>query len=291
MENVYQSLTITRQAHHKAMHKPLLQSPGNSRLIRQAVAIRKDHRRMGCRKIANRIKTVSYGRDKTEQLLMHSGFRIARKLKHVKTTQRQMEMYFPNLIQGMILNGKNQLIQTDITYYIIGENHYYIVFIIDVYTRLITGFNVSDTLKASENIKALEMALQHRAGDDLSKMIHHSDKGAQYIAKDYLALISNNNIQVSMCDYAWENAYSERINRTIKEEYLDPGEIKNLQQLKKEVKRSVYLYNHERGHKNLYRQMSPAKFEQHLLTINVEQYPQMKLHLPLEKVMNKNVSY
>lgn len=291
MENVYQSLNITRQAHHKAMHKSLLPSQHSNRLIQQAAAIRKEHPRMGCRKIANRIKRDCYGRDKTERLLMHSGFRIARKLKYVKTTQRQMEMYFPNLIPGMTLNGKNQLIQTDITYYIIGENHFYIVFIIDVYTRLITGFNVSDTLKARENIKALEMAMQHRAGDDLSKMIHHSDKGSQYIDNDYLALISSKNMQVSMCDYAWENAYGERINRTIKEEYLDTREIKNLQQLKKEVKRSVHLYNHDRGHKNLYRQMSPAKFEEHLLTIDVEQYPKMKLHLPPERVMNKNVSY
>lgn len=278
MEAVYQSLGLSRQAHYKSVHKP--KQDTNTVLIDQAHEIRKHHRRMGCRKIANRIKTSGSGRDKTERMLLHNGFRIIRKRKHIKTTQRQLEMYFPNLIRGMILNGKNQLIQTDITYYILGEKHYYIVFIIDVYTRLITGFNVSDTLKASENIKALKKAITYRSGDDLSKMIHHSDKGSQYIDKEYLLLIRYHNMQVSMCDYAWENAYGERINRTIKEEYLDTREIRNLPQLKQEVKRAVYLYNHDRAHDSLYRKMSPVKFEQYLSTINANQYPQMKLHLP-----------
>lgn len=246
---------------------------------------------MGCRKIANRIKMNSYGRDKTERVLLNSGFRIMRKLKYIRTTDRQEQMYFPNLIQGLILNNKNQVIQTDITYYSIGEDHYYIVFIIDVYTRFITGYNVSNTLKATENIKALEMLLKVRAEDDLTGMIHHSDKGSQYIDKKYLSLISTYDMSISMCDYAWENAYSERINRTIKEEYLETRPISSLSQLKKEVKRAVYLYNHERAHTNLYKQMSPAQFESYLLTIDKSDYPPMQLYEPVEEVINKNVSY
>jgi putative transposase len=291
MEQVYPILNITRQAYHKALSKQSEQKDCSDKLIHRAEKIRMKHRRMGCRKIARRIKVSGYGRDKTERLLLESGFRIARKIKYVKTTQRQMEMYFPNLLQGLILNGKNQVVQIDITYFIIGESHYYIVFIIDVYTRIITGYNVSDTLKASENIKALEMALKLREEDDLTGMIHHSDKGSQYIDKDYLLLIGKYDISVSMCDYAWENAYSERINRTIKEEYLETKEIKNFHQLKKEVKRAVYLYNHERGHDNLYKHMSPTEFEQYLLTIDVDQYPQMELYNPPPEIINKKVSY
>lgn len=291
MEHIYQTLKITRQAYHKAIHKQSEQKGLDNTLIVRAGEIRKKHRRMGCRKLADRIKINGYGRDKTEQLLLESGFRISRKNKHIKTTHRQMEMYFPNLIQGLILNGKNQVIQTDITYFIIGDNHYYIVFIMDVYTRLIIGYNVSDTLKASENIKALEMALSSRSGEDLQGMIHHSDKGSQYIDKDYLSLIRKYNISVSMCDYAWENAYCERINRTIKEEYLETREIKTLKELKKEVKKTIYLYNHERGHSNLYKKMSPQEFERYLLTIDVNQYPQMKLYEPPILGMNKKTSY
>lgn len=286
MEQVYSVFNITRQAIHKASDQQVEQKEDSMKLIQAAEKIRVKHKKMGCRKIANRIKVNGYGRDKTESLLLESGFRIARKVKYVKTTQRQREMYFPNLIKGLILNGKNQVIQTDITYFSIEGNHYYLVFIIDVYTRLIAGYNVSNTLKAGENIKALEMLLKVRQGD-VTGMIHHSDKGSQYIDKDYLSLIKKYNITVSMCDYAWENAYSERINRTIKEEYLETRDIKSLIQLKKEVKRAVHLYNHERAHANLYKQMSPVEFENYLLTIDGNKYPPMKLYEPAQEILTK----
>src|SRR6266487_6775224 len=100
MEPVYQLLNITRQAYHKAMCNQSEQKDQSGKLILQALAIRKKHRRMGCRKIARRIKINGYGRDRIERLLLHNGFRLSRKIKHVKTTQRQMDMYFPNLLEA-----------------------------------------------------------------------------------------------------------------------------------------------------------------------------------------------
>jgi transposase InsO family protein len=184
-------------------------------------------------------------------------------------------MYYPNLIKGLVLTNKNQVIQTDITYFIIGEEHYYLVFIIDVYTRLIIGYNVSRTLKATENIKALQMGIKMRqqTDDNLENMIHHSDKGSQYIDKDYLDLLQQHKIIISMCDYAWENAYTERINRTIKEEYLETMEINDFAALKK----AVYLYNHERPHQSI-QQMTPVQFEQYIKSIDENQRPRMKLY-------------
>jgi transposase InsO family protein len=290
MEQVYNCLKITRQAYHKHVKQPF----GNeqlSGLFMQATKLRLKHGRMGCRKIANRIKREGYGRDKVEAMLLQSGFRVPRKIKHIRTTLRQREMYFPNLIQGMKLKAKNRLIQTDITYYSVGDRHYYMVFIIDVYTRRIIGYNLGTTLKATENIKALKMAFKTRSGDDLSGLIHHSDKGSQYIEREYLKLLNESGIQVSMCDYAWENAYSERINRTIKEEYLETKNIQTLKQFQSELKRAVYLYNHDRGHKNLPNQMPPVQFEQYLLTIDPSKHPEMELYSPSPEVINRKWSY
>jgi transposase InsO family protein len=263
MQALYQTFDITRQAVHQGSKREEDQLQVSDKLIMQAQGVRKNHPRMGCRKIANRIKVPGQGRDKVETLLLHKGFRIKRKLKHIRTTQSQREMYFPNLIQGLKLNNKNQVIQTDITYYRVGDNHYYITFLIDVYTRLIIGYNVGKTLKATENIKALMMAIKTRTGDNLQGLIHHSDRGSQYINKEYLELVKGKGMLVSMCNYAWENAYGERINRTIKEEYLEARTIRNFIHLKQEVSRSVYLYNHDRGHHSLHG-MTPVEFEKHL---------------------------
>lgn len=284
MQDLYEILSISRQAIHQGLRANREDINACERQLKEAMVIRKTHRRMGCRKIANQVKTKRYGRDKTEQLLLENGLRIHRKRKHIRTTQSQAEMYFPNLIEGLILTNKNQVIQTDITYFRIGENHYYIVFIIDIYTRLITGYNVGQTMKAEENIKALLMAIRTRNGDNLEGMIHHSDKGSQYIDKDYLGLIKENNIVISMCRNAWENAYTERINRTIKEEYLEPMNINNFAALKREVKKAVYLYNHKRPHQRLYKQMTPIEFEHYLTTINQNEHPEMLLYKAVQKL-------
>lgn len=121
MESVYEILSISRQAVHKGLRTIEKDINYSDRLLKGAMLIRQTHRKMGCRKIANQIKIKQYGRDKTEHLLLQNGLRIHHKRKHIRTTQSQTEQYYPNLIEGLILTDKNQVIQTDITYFIIGE--------------------------------------------------------------------------------------------------------------------------------------------------------------------------
>ena len=288
MERVYQILQISRQAIHKNNVRDQADHALREKLLKQARSLRKRHPRLGCRKLANRIKDSGYGRDKSETLLLKNGFRIRRKIKHVRTTQSQQQLYFPNLIQGLELTGKNQLFQTDITYYRVGTSHYYITFILDVFTRRIIGHNVGRTLKATENIKAMQMALRTRRGESLRQAIHHSDRGVQYIDKDYLDLLKREGMRISMCENAWENAYGERINRTIKEEYLDALLIKNFEQLKSQVDRAVWLYNTERSHQSLHCQMSPNQFEKYIESTVNKSPLKMKLYQSLEELSTKN---
>ena len=76
----------------------------------------------------------------------------------------------------MLVNNKNQVWQTDITYYQIGDRFFYIVFIIDVYTRQILGYSASNHMRAEANVKALKMAIRNCNGVTKG-IIHHSDHG------------------------------------------------------------------------------------------------------------------
>ncbi|MBP2834276.1 transposase, partial [Aquimarina sp. U1-2] len=138
----------------------------------------------------------------------------------------------------------------------INGKHYYVVFIIDVYTKKIVGYSVSDHMRATANLKALKMALK---GHPPPK-IHHSDRGAQYIYKEYIKLLKSKDCQISMALSAQDNAYAERINRTIKRDYLDRWEIKTYQQLKRRIKQAVSNYNNVRTHNNIDK-MTPVEFE------------------------------
>src|SRR5204863_2447443 len=115
---------------------------------------RKDHPGAGCRTMANDLKCNGWGRDKIEQLLLSNGYRLHFPVNYTRTTYSQTDVYYPNLIEGLELTKINRVVQTDITYFRAGERFYYIVFLIDVYSRRIVGYAVNKTLEAEGNIKA-----------------------------------------------------------------------------------------------------------------------------------------
>ena len=81
-----------------------------------------------------------------------------------------------------------------------------------------------------------------------------------------------------MCTQAWQNAYTERINGTIKNDYLKSWRIETLVDLRKALKKAVDAYNYEKPHRNLPDQLSPAKFEEYIKTLPASKHPAFKIH-------------
>ena len=100
-------------------------------------------------------------------------------------------------------------------------------------------------------MEALKMALQQRAGNlDLT---HHSDRGIQYCCDDYVKILKKNEVTISMTQNGdpYENALAERMNRTLKEEFLQYYIYTNYDQAKEAVTRAIKLYNSFRSHLSL----------------------------------------
>ena len=97
------------------------------------------------------------------------------------------------------------------------------------------------------SLKALEMAL--KACQDTSKLIHHSDRGVQYCCLEYVSLLQNNNIQISMTQSGdpLENAIDERVNGILKAELL-ADQYPSLSVAKKGIAQAVLIYNSLRPH-------------------------------------------
>jgi putative transposase len=196
------------------------------------------------------------GRDRFIELFMDLGFRLKKRINYKRTTYSVASKY-KNLIKGMVISKPSIVWQTDITYYDVNNKFYYVVFIIDVYTKIIVGYEVSDNMRATANIRAMQMALANYT----APLIHHSDRGGQYIYGDYIKLLEANNCKMSMSKSSQDNAYAERINRTIKEEYLDHWKATDFTILKQHIKKAVENYNNKRIHNNLDR-MKPTEFYQ-----------------------------
>ena len=207
------------------------------------------------------------GRDRFIETFMDLGFRIKRH-KNYRRTTFSVKVYFPNLIKSMSVYAPSMIWQSDITYIYVGERFYYAVFIIDIYTKKIVGYQLSNHMRATANVKAMQMALESNE----APMIHHSDRGSQYIYNEYITLLKVSGCEISMALSGQDNAYAERINRTIKEEYIDHWKPKTFEQLKKDVDRAVEHYNYKRPHNNIGR-LSPVNFEDNWFNNNLFSKP------------------
>jgi len=272
MNRLYKAADISKQAFHQ--HYKRKQSFEEKLLLLVVIVdkFRRKHPGMGLRKIYHILQPDFLGRDKFIEIFTYLGYKVKHRPNFRKTTYAGKH-YYPNLIKGMSICKPNQVWQSDITYFQVGKRFYYLTFIMDVYSRDIVGYHVSKHLRASANVKALKMAIKRYGAPE----IHHSDRGVQYASKEYTDILKAHNVRISMSIEAWENAYAERINRTIKEEYLQYRNIEDFSGLEKEVRKSVKLYNTERIHNNLNR-TTPSEFRQKVLTLPCEKRPTVTIY-------------
>ncbi|SDB64640.1 Transposase InsO and inactivated derivatives [Flavobacteriaceae bacterium MAR_2010_188] len=254
LNSLYKEAGLSKQAIAQYDARQKVFDSKTAQLVLGADELREDHPGCGVEKMYHTLRPDFIGRDRFIELMMELGYRLKRKRNYKRTTIAS-KIYWPNLIKGMEIDRPSMVWQSDITYIPIGNRHYYAVFIIDVYTKKIVGYKVSDNMRAQANIDALNMAL---SGND-APLVHHSDRGSQYTYKEYIRLLKHNGSQISMALSAQDNAFAERINRTIKEEYLDHWKPKDFGQLKRMTAKAVKNYNNKRIHDNNDR-MSPERF-------------------------------
>lgn len=272
MESIYEIGGVSKQAvfNHNTRQKDW--SENLFELQIQVDEIRALHPGCGLEKLYDTLKPSWLGRDKFISTFMSLGYRVKKKVNFTRTTTPTW-MRYPNLIEGLLVWEKDRVWQSDITYFEVSGSFCYIVFIVDIYTKIIRGYQVSDHMRAEANLKALRMAL--RETKDVNDLIHHSDRGSQFVDTHYRHLLQHHGIHISMGVIAQENAYAERVNGIIKNEYLHYRTIRTLADLRREVKVSVDHYNEKRIHRHLPGKLSPRQFERQLLHLSTQNRPKV----------------
>lgn len=264
MTALYRHCGISKQGHYQALKRQAHQQQKQELIVGLILQMREIHPAMGLRTLYELCQPEAVGRDGFIRIGLAYGLRVKVVRNQSRTTFSSPASRYPNLLTNKVLDNINQLWSSDLTYVKVGPQHYYIVLMLDVYSRRIVGYAVSDNMRADNNLRALKMALRTRAvrtyGDQL---IHHSDRGGQYISQAYTSLLAQRQIRISMCNEVYENAHIERVNGTIKNQYLSHWEITNSQQLQAQVKRAIDTYNTQRPHSAL-GGLSPVAFEQHI---------------------------
>lgn len=235
------------------------------RLIHPAIGTRKLYFLMQCFFIEHQIKM---GRDGLFDLLAKRRILVRRKKRSVRTTQsKHWFKKYPNLTVNWKPAGANELWVADITYVKTKAGFLYLSLVTDAYSHKIMGYHIAESLEAIHTVKALKMALGQLNGGQ--NLIHHSDRGLQYCSSDYVKLLREKDIKSSMTESGdpLENALAERINGTIKNEYLRYYKIRNKQHATEVLKSVVDRYNNQRPHQSI-RMHTPDMVHSKNLKIN-----------------------
>ena len=215
--------------------------------------------RLGTRKLLHILgdefsaASVRVGRDRLFEVLRRYKMLIHRRrgFRPRTTASRHRFGIYGNLLKDKALTSSRQAVVSDITYIRTEEGFMYVSLVMDAYSRAIVGYDCSESLAVEGALGAMRMAVKQLG--DCRNMIHHSDRGLQYCCGEYVRLLENAGIGISMTqeNHCYENASAERLNGILKQEYGLGGCFLRKSDVAGALREAVELYNWRRPHQSL----------------------------------------
>lgn len=194
---------------------------------------------------------IKMGRTALNELLQSRGLGIKqRKGRHVNTTDSTHgRKTYPNITVDLVPDGPHQLWVGDITYLRRRRGGFFFLMLLtDAYSHKVVGWHVSLTMTAEDCMVALGMALAQLPQEH--GLIHHTDRGGQYIDEEYVKMLLDRGIRISMTENGdpKENPVAERMNGILKHDLRLASEFGTLGQATAAAKEAIAIYNRERLH-------------------------------------------
>lgn len=243
----------------------------------------------GARKVHAELnrKGVAVARCTVERLMRAEGLRGIRRDKTRKTTTSdgaETERPSDLVKRQFTATAPNQLWVADLTYVRTHAGWTYVAFVLDVFSRMIVGWQVSTSLRTDLALDALDMGLwaRQRAGHDTTGLVHHSDRGVQYGAIRYSERLAEADAVASVGSKgdSYDNAMAEALNSLFKVECIrnpvmrPKGGWKNVSDVEIATAEYVDWFNHRRLHGEI-GLVPPAEFEaRHWATTMPTRYPE-----------------
>ena len=277
MEQLYEEVGYSRQGLSQYLKNDAQIEQRKSDVLDMAKVWRGNHPGFSARTLFYSIKNqgieLGVGINKFEKWVAEAGLNVRKSRPQVpKTSDGKGKKAYPNLTNGLILNGINQLIVGDITYYMVDGLWHFIFCLKDVYSQFILCLLPSKNMTAEQAERCLKECSNIRGPQNLKDTIHHTDNGSQYESLIYLKLLNELEMQISRSKKCKENGSAEQLNDNIKNRYLIPWGVTTYSGLIKACKKIQKLNNEQRAIKQLgYR--SPVQFEKYIESLPLELKP------------------
>ena len=210
------------------------------------------------------LKTPFYGERRLLTILRQAGYRInPKRLRRLMQTVRWRTLYpkrqtthsekkafkYPYLLRDMEVMRSNQVWAVDITYIPMKRGFMYLFAIIDLYSRYVVGWSLSNTMTAEWCVAVLKEAISRHGKPE----IINSDQGSQFTSECYIELLKSKEIEISMDGKgrALDNVFIERLWRSVKQEYVYLNPCETGQELRQGLNDYFRFYNTVRPHQKL----------------------------------------
>lgn len=192
-------------------------------------------------------KGFQVNRKRVSRLMKNMGIEAMYPKPKIKTTQPGY-MKFPYLLKNLEIKAQNQVWGTDITYIPVNGGYLYLVAFLDLYSRFVLSWRLSNSLETEFCIEALEIALQHGPPE-----IINSDQGVQYTSHAYTDLVQSKGSQISMSGKGkcWDNIFVERFWRSLKYEEVFLKQYNDSEEAHENINNYIEIYNKQRPHSAL----------------------------------------
>jgi len=206
----------------------------------------------GSRKIKRELEInhkIKISRGYVQNLMREMGLTAIYPAKRLNLSQgNKQHKKYPYLLKNLEIVRVNQVWSTDITYIRLKNGFAYLTVIFDWYSRYVISWKLSATLENDFCIQALKEALEMATSE-----IHNSDQGVQFTAENYIAVLAENKIQISMDGRGrcMDNIFTERLWRTVKYENIYLHDYQNIEEARTGLTEYFQFYNHRRIHQSL----------------------------------------
>lgn len=243
------------------------QSPVSEQMeLRDAIQkIAVSHRRYGYRRVTAELRRQGWpvNHKRVARLMREDNLLALRQpaFRPPTTESSHRLRIYVNLAARLIVSGPNQLWRSDITYIRLRHEFVYLAVVLDAWSRKVIGWCLRRSLQSDLALEALRQALDSRHPP--AGCVHHSDRGIQYASNDYVALLQQHGLLISMsrAGNPYDNAVCESFMRTLKAEEIDGSVYADREDLERNI--AVFLdnyYNQQRLHSAL-GYCAPDEFE------------------------------
>ncbi len=213
----------------------------------------------GYRRITVELKSMGYNvnRKRVHRLMSEGGIKALYPGPNTSRRNRKHAVH-PYLLREQKITKPNQAWMVDITYLKLRTGFVYLVAFIDVFSRYVIAWEISNTLETEFCITALKNALKTGAPE-----IINSDQGCQFTSDAWVRFLKDNDIRISMTGKGrcLDNVYIERFWRSVKQEEFYINEYEGIQELIAAIDAYIEFYNHTRWHQSLgYRRPAEVYF-------------------------------